>query len=127
MNPLAPFLFLILIFTAGCSPNDWQAKFHAVRAEAAVKKAHDLKEQKVGFDQRTPYFVEACDHYYKALELDTGIFTLTRIEEASDACWKAGQKEKEEIFRLFEEEYTKAHPQEAEYGDAGVGMIDMGG
>lgn len=86
-----------------------------------------MKERKVPFEERMPQYKEACGHYINAYEMDPAIFTLIRIEEAADACWKAGDRNEEQIFRMFEEEYAKAHPQETEYGDAGVGMIDMGG
>jgi hypothetical protein len=122
-----PFFFLLLIVTlAGCTPHGWAARWYIVQAETALGKAHHLKDQKIPFERRLPHYAKACNAYVKAYEIDPAVFTLIRIEEAADCCWKAEMKDGEALFRQFEEEYSKAHPQEVEYGDAGVGMVEMG-
>ena len=120
-------LILAVLIQGACSPRGWWARFYVVRAENALGKAAALKHQKVSFDNRLPYFANACQSYVKAYEIDPTVFTFNRIEEAMDACWKSKQQEKEELFKNFEEQYIRAHPQEYERGDAGVGMVDMGG
>ena len=119
-------VFFILFFgilAAGCLGRDWIARYYAMRAEDALTRASNLKRSP--FEKRLHFFVEACRDFGKSYEIDREVFTLTRIEVAQDACWKAGDHEAEEKFRQFEEEYSKSHPQEARYGDAGVGMIQM--
>lgn len=121
--------FLLMVFLlaeTACSPRGWAARWHMVQAENHLGKAHHLKDQKVPFEQRLPYYVKACGAYVQAYEIDPEIFTLVRIEEAADSCWKANLLDEEALFREFEIAYTEAHPQEAEYGDAGVGMVEMG-
>jgi hypothetical protein len=118
--------FAILLSGTACSPQGWTARWHIVQAENARGKANKMKEHKAGFDQRLPWYAKACHSYLKAYETDSAVFTLTRIEEAADCCWKANLREEEAVFHAFETEYNAAHPQEVEYGDAGVGMIDAG-
>lgn len=120
-------LGIIILFLAGCSSREWMARFYIVRAEAALDKARELKSKHVDYEKRVGYFQEGCDLFFRAYKISENAFTLVRIEMAADACWKANDMEKQESFRLFEEQYSKSHPQETEYGDAGVGMIDMGG
>lgn len=97
------------------------------RAEDELAKAAGLKDKKVSYDSRLPLYVKACVLFKSSFDADSNIFTLNRIEQASDACWRAGNKENEEVFKNFEEQYAKAHPQEYEHGDSGVAMIDGGG
>ena len=127
MKKYIPVLILASLLYGGCSPRGWMARFYVVRAESAVGKAGELKHQKVSFDNRLPYFSRACRYYAKAYEIDPTVFTFIRIEEAADVCWKSKQSEKEEMFKNFEEQYIRSHPQEYERGDAGMGMVDMGG
>ncbi len=123
-------LALIFLFstalTAGCSVKDWRAKASMVKAENAMSKAARLKDQKVPFEKRVVFYKQACGHFSDAYARDSRVFTFNRIEEAVDACWKAEDREKEEMFRTFQEKYVKAHPVEYEHGDAGVNM-EMGG
>ena len=117
---------LVLAGFSGCSMRDWNAKTAMVEAENALSKAAQLKDQKVPFEKRIRFYREACGHFAKAYESDPRVFTYNRLEEAVDACWKAEDHEKEEMFRIFQEKYAKEHPLEYEHEDAGV-MMDMGG
>lgn len=101
------------------------AAIYAFRAESAIDKATALKSRKIPFEDRKIYYIKACDFFVKAYENDASVFTLTRIEQAADTCWKADNREGEAIFRDYEQEYIKNHPQEYEYGDSGVGMMEM--
>lgn len=115
----------IAVFMSGCSTQDWMAAIYVFRAESAVDKATHLKSQKVSFEDRKTYYIKGCELFIKAYEKDVSVFTLTRIEQAADTCWKADDREGEAIFRDYEQEYIKYHPQEYEYGDSGVGMMEM--
>jgi hypothetical protein len=127
MKPISLFLLLLALAGSGCSPRGWTARWFIVQAENALGKAHQLKDKKTGFDERLPFYAKACGYYVKAYKVDPSVFTLIRIEEAADCCWKASLPEEEALFRAFEAMYSAAHPQESEYGDSGVGMMDMGG
>lgn len=98
-----------------------------VKAERALDEAASLRSKKVPFEKRTFLYAEACKNFSKAFEFNPDVFTLTRIEAAADSCWKAQREDAEAMFKQFEETYVKKHPQEYEYGDSGVGMMDMGG
>lgn len=113
---------LCLFAFGGCSGRDWTAKYYAMKAEGFMRKAADLKTKKVAFKDRVKVYEEACRTFETAYDMEPGVFTYGRIEEALEACWKANDKDREEKFRIFEEEYSKAHPLEYEYGDAGVAM-----
>ena len=129
-QPSAKSLAVILLLSAalapGCSMKDWKAKASMVKAENALSKAARLKDQKVPYGKRVALYREACAYFEAAYERDSRVFTYNRIEEAVDACWKGGDREKEEMFRNFQEQYAKAHPVEFEHGDAGV-VMEMGG
>ncbi len=129
-RPSVKIMALIFLFstalTAGCSMKDWKAKASMVKAENALSKAARLKDQKVPFEKRVVFYRQACQHFSEAYARDSRVFTFNRIEEAVDACWKAEDRGKEEMLRIFQEKYVKAHPVEFEHGDAGVTM-DMGG
>lgn len=118
------FLSFALFFN-GCSAQSFKAKIHAFKAESALSKAAGLKERKVDYQKRVPLYRRACLEYKAAFDLDPGVFTHFRIEEAMNACWRSNEPEHEELFRIFEQQYAAAHPQESEYGDAGVGMMEM--
>ncbi len=124
---LAGFAVFFLFAAAGCSKQDLSAKFYMFKAEDELTKAAGLKDKKISYDLRVPLYGAACTYFKKALDTDPRVFTLNRIEEASDACWRCGNKENEEIFKNFEAQYAKAHPQEFEHGDSGVAAMDMGG
>lgn len=119
-------IFLLAASLSACSARDWKAKAAMVEAENALSKAAQLKDRKVPYEKRTPFYVKACRHFIQAYESDPRVFTYNRIEEAVDACWKAEDPEKEEVFKIFQEKYAKEHPVEFEHGDAGVQM-EMGG
>lgn len=124
---LIPALLSLFFFCSGCSPNHLIANYYIVKAENTVDKANGLKSKKVPFEQRATYYGTACLDFVKAYEKDINVFTLNRIEMASDTCWKAGKNEERDFFNDFEADYIKSHPQEFEHGDSGVAMIDMGG
>ncbi len=119
-------LFLVMGFFGGCSKRNWTAKIYIVLAENGIDRVHQLKARKVPYEERIKYYRGACHHFSKAYEEDRTVFTLNRIEIAADACWRAQELDKEEMFKAFELQYAKEHPQEYEYGDAGVNMIEMG-
>jgi len=116
-------LFFLGFTCAGCSKSSWIAKFYVVRAENAFTKAHALRV-KPDFppQKRLEYFRSACRDFRKAYAVDPRVFTLARIETAFDTCLRVEDRESVALFRNFQEEYTKAHPTEAEYGDAGAWM-----
>ncbi len=117
------FLLLILLFLSGCSKEYWSANFFIMKAESAVMKAYELKNQKAPYEKRLPHYREACSYYLKAFAVDKKIFTLNRIREAADSCWRVEDTEAREKFLQFEEEYIKAHPVEYEYGEAGIAGV----
>lgn len=127
MAKKAHFLLLILLVLSGCSAEKWTASFYLVQAENAVDQAWKMKDRKEPFEKRRVYYAKACGLFAKAYEKNDTVFSLARIEAAVDACWKAENEEQENVFRWFQEEYIKNHPQEYEYGDSGMGMMDMGG
>ena len=96
-----------------------------LQAENTISKALRLKDQKIPYEKRVSLYKKACAEFFRAYEIDERVYTYTRIEEATDACWKAEEHEKEEAFKVYEEKYAKTHPVEFEHGDAGVNM-DMG-
>lgn len=124
----AAVLVLMLVFCQpGCSKGLWLANLYAVRAENALDKASSLKAKKVPFKSRMGYYSQACDLFVKAFEANADVFTLSRIEMASDCCWKAEKNDARDFFNTYFETYIKEHPQEYEHGDSGVAMIDVGG
>ena len=103
------------------------ARWYVVQAENDLTEAGHMKSRKILFEKRLPYYAKACRHYLKAYEIDASVFTLMRIEEAMDCCWKANMYDEEEQFKAFEVIYSQEHPQETEHGDSGVALMDMGG
>ncbi len=91
-----------------------------------MDRAGNLKAQKMPFEKRVGYYEKACAYFAKAYERNPAVYTLARIESATDCCWKANNETQEEVFKEFEEEYIKNHPQEYEHGDSGVAMMEMG-
>ena len=90
-------------------------------------EGNKLKMQKASYPNRLPHYREACHYFLKVFDLDPNIFTLNRIQEASDACWRIDDIPSRDKFRVYEEEYIKKHPLENEYGDAGVfGVAESG-
>lgn len=114
------FLGLVL---AGCSKVSWIAKFYVVKAENAFTKAHALRI-KPDFPQakRLEYYRASCRDFRKAYDLDPAVYTLYRIEIAFDACLRVKASEDVELFRNFQEKYSREHPTEVKYGDTGAWM-----
>ena len=110
-------LILIALAGAGCSKGFWQARFYMLKAEDRLARAAKLKSQKVSYEERVPYYREACGYYLKAYQNGPGIFTLSRIRDASDSCWRAKDDQGQQVFVQFEEAYAKKHPKEFEYGE----------
>ena len=123
----ACFCVMILPSLAGCSSKDWLSKYYMLKAENSLSEAAVMKEKKIDYSKRVPVYAKACKFFRQSFDIDSRVFTLNRIEEASDSCWRAEDKENEDVFKAFEEEYAKKHPQEFEHGDSGVAMMDMGG
>lgn len=82
-----------------------------------MSKAANLKSKKVPYQERIPYYRQACVYYLEAYHHDPGVFTLSRIRDATDACWRSENQSAQEEFVKFEEAYAKRHPKEYEYGD----------
>ena len=114
------FLLLIPLCLTGCSGDSWRAKYEALKAEDLYVKAYGLriKRDPASHQERAGFYREACRRFLKALDLEPAVFTLSRIEEAADACLRVDQKEAEEKFRDFQDQYIRRHPTETEYGDA---------
>ena len=110
-------LFAVLI-SWGCSRHDWVAKLYMIKAENAYSKAYNLRTKKVLYEERLKLYRQACSNFLKAYHHDSRIFSLNRIEAAAESCLRAEDRRSEGEFRRFGEEYVKAHPTEAEYGDA---------
>jgi hypothetical protein len=111
----------------GCSKEYWPARLYMIKAENAYMQGYKLKLQNSSYEDRLPHYRDACRYFLKAFELDREIFTLNRIREAADACWRVDDIENRDRFRDYEEEYVKNHPLENEYGDAGVVGVAEGG
>ena len=112
-------LVLLSLTIAGCSVRAWIGQMYMVRAEEAYAKAYALRVQRnVPYEKRLKLYRAACNHFVKAYRHDTGIFTLSRIESAAEACMRVKDEENETEFRAFAEKYIKEHPTEVEYGDA---------
>ena len=108
----------MLLAASGCGKNFWKAKVHLLKAEDDYSKAYQLKYKKVPYEMRLKYYGSACRHYKKVYHSNSSLFTLNRIWEAADACFRIEDLEGREEFLEFEEKYVKEHPTEAEYGDA---------
>lgn len=118
MKKTAFFLSIIFILTGcGQANNFIAARVQMFKAENAYAKAFSLKSKRVPYEQRIPYYRVACDLFYKAYQMDSGTFTLSRIHDATDSCWRVDDQEKEDIFAFFGDAYAKEHPKEFEYGD----------
>lgn len=89
------------------------------RAEEAFSKAYLLRLKKgTTYEERLKLYARACNLFLKAYRYSDRTFTLNRIGSAAESCLRVGDYEAEEKFREFEQRYIKAHPNEAEYGDA---------
>lgn len=123
LRPLVLFLFLTAVLT-GCSSTNWLAHFYIYRAERASSKAYALrvKRKQVPYTERLRLYQTACDDFWKAYGLNKNVFTLSRIEAASESCLRVENFEREKTFEQFQAEYMARHPDEAEYGDAGAYM-----
>ncbi len=110
---------IALFFLSGCGQAEsvLMARVWMFKAENAYAKGYSLKSKRVPYEERIPFYKLACDCFYKAYQLDPGAFTLSRINDSADSCWRAEDQEKEETFAAFGEAYAKAHPKEYEYGD----------
>lgn len=110
-------VLIFLIAFSGCSQEHFKARYHLFKAEQAYWQAnYRLRSQKVSFEKRQPLFVQACNEYIKAIELDAGVFNSSKIEEASQSCASADNREAsyslDELYML----YCQDHPKECEYG-----------
>ena len=117
-------LILSVLCFLGCSEQAWLARIYMVRAEETFSKAHAMrvKKNEASYEVRLKYYRAACDNFSKAYRWNRSAFTLNRIDEAAEACLRVEDLKNEQIFRQFEEEYVRKHPDEAKYGDAGAYM-----
>lgn len=112
-----------LSLIVGCTDPHWLAKVYMLKAENAFSKAYMMRvDKKISYDVRLKYYQGACSDFKKAFHYDPDIFTLYRIETAADSCLRMEDFEGVEVFRKFEEEYSKKHPREVKYGDVGPWM-----
>ncbi|HXV28075.1 MAG TPA: hypothetical protein VD913_03835 [bacterium] len=123
MDICAVVILWIAVSIIGCSKQYWSANVYMLKAENAVSRARQMRARKTSYESRLPHYREACSYFLKAFELDEMLFTLNRIEEAQDACWRAEDADAREIFIEFEERYARKRPREYEYGDAGVSGV----
>lgn len=115
-----PALLLILLLL-GCSKQGWLAKIYMVKAEEAYSKAHALRVKKeIPYRKRLNLYREACNNFSKAYQIDLNAFTLNRIVSAAESCLRVEDFKKERLFKEFEEEYIRSHPDETKYGEAGA-------
>ena len=113
----------IVLFLSGCSQQDLVARVSMVRAEQAYEKGHSLRIKKeIPYEVRLKYYRQACDDFYRAYQQKRELYTYNRIGMAADACFRVKELGREKELRQFEEEYTRLHPDEVEYGDAGPFM-----
>ena len=111
-------LLIVTLMFCGCSKDYLVAKYYLIRADEAYTKAYSLRVKPNADAERMGYYRKAHDYFLKAYELRPDLFNLIKIEQAHDACLRLEDKEGQEIFQRFAEEYSKTHPTEAEYGDA---------
>lgn len=117
------FALAVILTSLGCSKLTWIAKIYVVRAEDTASKAHAMRiDKKVPAGVRLKLYHQACTDFLRAYRYDPSVFTLNRIEMASDTCLRVEDFKNANMFRDFEEEYVKKHPNEAKYGDAGPWM-----
>lgn len=119
MTPLKRAGALILLLTlTGCTPGCWNAHWHMVRAENAYDKSREMRRFPGHETQRRQLYEFACREFVRAYEADARVFTLMRIEMASDACFRVEDLDHREMFLEFQAQYEEEHPDEVKYGDA---------
>ncbi len=119
-------MVVMSIAAGGCSRNYWPALFEMFIAESAHQKGAALATQK-GADpkERLKHYRTACEHFKKAYDRNPGIFTLNRILSAAESCAWIEDHAGEGLFSEFSDRYVREHPDEAEYGDAGVDVMEF--
>lgn len=117
-------LLLIGFLIAGCSKDDWMAKYYLFQAENAFSKAYSLRTKPGAEADRARHYQMAHDYFLKAYSIGPKFFTLTKIEQAYDTCLRLEDQTNAELFRQFGDEYAAAHPKEVEYGDV-TGMVGL--
>ena len=118
MSRKTAFLFLLAVLLfSGCGKEKFQARYHLYKAEQIFWEAnYHLRSKKVPFEQRKPFFVKACREYLRAFELDNTVFSADKIEEASQSCASADNREAASNLDEFYQLYCQDHPKECEYG-----------
>lgn len=111
-------LLVLLFILSGCSKGYLLARWHLIQAEDAFAKAYALRVKEESSEERMEYYRKAREHFLNAYEYDKGAFTLNVINAAADTCLRLEDQAGVKLFQEFAEEYTAAHPKEAEYGDA---------
>lgn len=123
---LAMLVLAAAVACSGCSQEYWAALIEMGQAEGAFQKGAALAAKKgIRPEERLKHYREACAHFKKALERDQSIFTLNRILSAAEACARVEDHVGEQIFSDFSDRYVREHPNEAEYGDAGVEVMEF--
>ncbi len=116
-------LCCILCFSA-CSKDYWKAKYYLLKAEGIFEKTEFKRSSnKIPTEKLAGDYRRACDFFVKAYVLDKKVFFLYHIQHGVDACWRGGDDFRREKFEFFEKDYIKSHPNEAEYGDMGMGAF----
>lgn len=99
------------------------AFFYIARADDAFARGASLGVKKgVSPEQRLKHYRRACADFTTAFQMDRSVFTLNRILSATEACARVENYQAEAQFAEFADLYAKEHPDEVEYGDAGVFM-----
>lgn len=107
----------VVFLLQGCSGSPL-AVYDLYKADSLFDRIEGImrREKKMSFDQRVPYYRQACSLYGKAFFRDRRVFKLDDIENAAHACDAGGLEDERDKYLAFEEEYIREHPKEAEYG-----------
>lgn len=111
-------IFLLGVLASGCSKDYLLAKYYLIQAEDNYVRAYELRIKPELAERRMKHYEKAHDYFLKAYQLNKKIFNLIKIDQAHDTCLRVEDREGAAIFQKFAEEYSAAHPTEAEYGDA---------
>ncbi len=96
-------MILEAIFMQGCSKQYYDAQREVNRGYKLYSKASEQTYNR-------QMYRSACEHYWKAYEIDKDYFGLEVIRDAFNSCDLAGDKAKSQVFETFSSEYQKTHP-----------------
>lgn len=123
---LPGFFVFSSLFFFGCSRQEVSARVYLYRAGQVYFKTDNTlrRVKRMPFEQRKKFYAEACTLYYKAFQIDSGVFDLDEIEHALQCCESGDRAEISEAFQNFYEVYQAEHPVESEYGMISGGVSD---